>query len=167
MLRLTCESCGATLSVPEGDEHFACVYCGTEYMAEQRGDVVSFRVIAEQLEDIKELATEETAYTSKVASELALERLAKELAKKQSLQATLGRGLTGAIVMVVLLVVLPSRLWEWLLGGQGGQAFLIITGILVVIGLVVAILSSGSKIQKIESKIRQHRQIVDGEDSSR
>ena len=72
LLELTCQNCGAALSVVGESDQFACTYCGTAYEAKRNKGVIAFRQLKEGVEGIK-------LSTDRVASELAVKRIDREI----------------------------------------------------------------------------------------
>jgi len=72
-VKLSCSSCGASLTIANEIDRLACGYCGSEYVARRGGGIVSLVPVAESVRRIE-------AGVDRTASELAISRLWGEVA---------------------------------------------------------------------------------------
>lgn len=93
MIKLTCHSCGGKLEITDDIERFVCGHCGTEWLVNRSGGIVSLKAVEEQLGDIKKHTsqtaehTKETAEHSKIiADDIKLKKI-NERIKALSLEA--------------------------------------------------------------------------------
>ena len=69
---LTCPSCNGKLQIGKDLERFACGYCGTEFVVNRGGGIVSLSPVVEGLKRVEK-------GVDKTASELAIARLRKDV----------------------------------------------------------------------------------------
>ncbi len=74
---LTCPSCNGKLQIGKDLDRFACGYCGTEFVVNRGGGVVSLSPVVEGLKRVER-------GVDRTASELAIARLKKEISKTRT-----------------------------------------------------------------------------------
>lgn len=73
-IALTCPSCGAKLQLLRDIDQFACSHCGTEYLVNRGGGIVSLAPVVHELKQVKQ-------GVDKTASELAIKRIEEEISE--------------------------------------------------------------------------------------
>lgn len=68
---LTCPSCNGKLKITDDVHHFACGYCGNEFMVKRGENIVSLSPVVESINQVKQ-------GVDRVATELQIQRLQRE-----------------------------------------------------------------------------------------
>jgi hypothetical protein len=107
IVTLSCPSCNGKLQITQNIDRFACGYCGTEFLVDRGGGIVSLAPVLEGLNRVER-------GVDRTASELAIARLQKEIAplveqrRSTSRQSAVGAMITGVICLFVALQVSGS-----------------------------------------------------------
>lgn len=82
MIKLTCKQCGGKLELTDDIDRFACGFCGTEWIVQRGGGIVSLKGVEDSIKQIEtsskaiESSSRETEkHTAIVASEIRIKRL--------------------------------------------------------------------------------------------
>ncbi len=67
MIKLTCNACGGKLEITPDIERFACGHCGTEWLVNRSGGIVSLKAVEEQLSKVQEHTKETAEHTKETA----------------------------------------------------------------------------------------------------
>ncbi len=79
MVKLTCNCCGGKLEIIDDIERFACRHCGTEWLVNRGGGIVSLKSVEDKLEKISS-SSEKTAEHSKIlADEIKLKAIKEKI----------------------------------------------------------------------------------------
>jgi len=79
MIKLTCNCCGGKLEITDDIERFSCGHCGTEWLVNRGGGIVSLKSVEDNLEKISS-SSEKTAEHSKIlANEIRLKKIKEKI----------------------------------------------------------------------------------------
>lgn len=84
MIKLSCKSCGAKLELTDDIDRFACANCGSEWMVNRSGGVISLKSVEEKLGNI-EVSVDEMTQSIKVLKAIEEARREEEL-KQQAIK---------------------------------------------------------------------------------
>ena len=135
LVSLTCPSCNGKLQIGKDLERFACGYCGTEFVVNRGGGIVSLSPVVEGLKRVE-------SGLDRTASELAIARLQKEISELDWLRRrrsssrefwqmvfVIGGGFIAVVGMCGLFAGLNS-------GSFGAGLFFVLVGLgLILIGV--------------------------------
>ncbi len=107
---LTCPSCNGKLQIGKDLERFACGYCGTEFVVNRGGGIVSLAPVVEGLKRVER-------GVDKTASEWAIVRLSKDIEalqrEWQSVEADSNMGLYLWGIGLLLGAPVMTGCWRW------------------------------------------------------
>jgi hypothetical protein len=112
LISLSCPSCNGKLQINSTIDRFACGYCGTEFMVNRGGGVISLAPVVEGLKRVE-------AGVDKTASELAIARLRQEiqsLTQQRDSITTDSTLIYFAFALVLLFFGLASFSNNWVFG---------------------------------------------------
>jgi DNA-directed RNA polymerase subunit RPC12/RpoP/cell division protein FtsL len=123
MTKLTCKSCGGKLELTDDIDQFSCGYCGTEWLVNRRGGIVSLKPIEEKLQKIEEHTKATSKHTEKImehsqetsvsssilANEIKLKRLQEKIlsleGEKEKLEKEIKKAKPNGVSYFVTLIV--------------------------------------------------------------
>jgi hypothetical protein len=155
---LTCPSCNGKLQIGKDLERFACGYCGTEFVVNRGGGIVSLSPVVEGLKRVER-------GVDKTASELAIARLSKDIDGLERQWASVASEDNMALYLwgIGLLIISP-------VASNGNTTGLLVVGGLGALLLFIAVsstLGNSKKKKEIEaqlgskrSEMARHQQIV-------
>ncbi len=160
---LTCPSCNGKLQINKDLSRFACGYCGTEFIVNRGGGVVSLSPVVEGLKRVER-------GVDRTASELAIVRLTREISvierrwsemSSERKKWRIGVGGCGTILLIVAVIAiysvgdLPTVAIESLLLG---------VGLLLIAFKVLGESSEEKRLNKLwsekQAELARHQQIV-------
>lgn len=159
MIKLTCHSCGGKLEITDDIERFACGHCGTEWLVNRSGGIVSLKAVEKQLGDIKKHTSQTADSTQYIALDAKIKDLEKEIASVHNTMCSLGQssnntgclgifffipGIGLIICSIVLFIINAPPELVLPLGGLGV--------IITFIGWLVLKCSNNPNIQKLRNR---------------
>jgi len=145
---ITCPQCNNKLQIGKNVGQFACESCGTEFVVDRSGGIISILPLVEGIRKVQ-------TGVDKTAAELALARLRRDIEQLQEdyrgidKDDNTGLYVGGVIAFFIGGIVVSND------GGGVIGAILIVGGILVVIGGISASMDKNKTKQEISKKIRQ------------
>lgn len=104
MIKLSCSSCGGKLEITPDIERFACGHCGTEWIVNRSGGIVSLKAVEEQLGDIKKHTGKTADSTQYIALDAKIKDLEKEIADVHNTMCSLGQSSSNSIGCGIILI---------------------------------------------------------------
>ncbi len=168
-IKLTCPSCNGKLKITDDIDRFACAHCGTEFLVNRKGGIISLHPIVNELKNVKK-------GVDKTASELAIKRLDKEISeiaqKIKNLEANKYEPLKSSFGGFIS-AVLFTAFYLWV----DSDPYIICVGLLILvdIGTFIFLVSEINSISEFNDRIdnlhnqkvnkikqlQRHRRIVD------
>jgi DNA-directed RNA polymerase subunit RPC12/RpoP len=106
VVKLSCGSCGAKLTITNDLERFACAHCGTEWLVRRKHGVVSLRAVEEQVAAIRDntdlLASREKLHVLTEHSEVLRYRVNAILQEQRTLESNIRLSLVAVSVGLAL-----------------------------------------------------------------
>ena len=163
---LTCPSCGGKLEIKASVQRFACGYCGTEFIVERSGGIVSLEPVVEELKGVK-------AGVDKTASELAIKRLEAEISELSQQRASIGKNSQGCFLLLLAgtVIFLCGTLFSFTDEEFGDPVQLVVVTIAFALCTVIVYIfevkenekkvrAINQKILEKEQELEKHRSIV-------
>lgn len=149
---LTCPSCKGKLQIGKDLERFACGYCGTEFVVNRGGGIVSLSPVVEGLKRVER-------GVDRTASELAIARLRKDIDDLAREYGSIGSdSQTNNQMLMYGIFALLAAIGPGLLGGVWQVALCFgLPGVLLVLVAVGAYSDNGRQKREIETKIAAKR----------
>ncbi len=79
MVKLSCKSCGAKLELTEDIDRFTCVHCGSEWLVNRSGGIISLKALEENLEQVERHTEATSKHTEIIADEIRIKRIREML----------------------------------------------------------------------------------------
>jgi len=111
MIKLTCHSCGGKLEITDDIERFACGHCGTEWLVNRSGGIVSLKAVEKQLGDIKKHTSQTADSTQYIALDAKIKDLEKEIASVHNTMCSLGQSSSNSIGCGIILIFIAVALF--------------------------------------------------------
>lgn len=142
---LTCPSCSGKLQIGKDLDRFACGYCGTEFVVNRGGGVISLSPVVEGLRRV-------ARGVDRTTTELAIARLRQDIDDLAQIHAAIGVGVPfgwilkiGIPALIIGFVMLSGGNWEGLYCSLPG---LLLTG-----GAIMIFGENARKKAEIEAEI--------------
>lgn len=81
MLKLSCKSCGAKLELTDDIDRFACAHCGSEWLVNRSGGIVSLKAVEESIKKIEASSDKTAEHTEILANEVRTKKIREKIAK--------------------------------------------------------------------------------------
>lgn len=78
-VKLSCRACGAPLEIAEDIDQFACSHCGSQWIVERQGGIVSLKAVEQSLRNIEVHTSSSASNTEILALEAQLRNIRKRI----------------------------------------------------------------------------------------
>lgn len=75
MVKLSCKSCGAKLELTDDIDRFTCAHCGSEWLVNRSGGIISLKALEENLEKVERHTEATSKHTEIIADEIRIKRI--------------------------------------------------------------------------------------------
>lgn len=79
LIKLSCKSCGAKLELTDDIDRFSCAHCGSEWIVNKSGGIVSLKAVEESVKHIEKSSQATAEHTEILANEIRKGKIEKRL----------------------------------------------------------------------------------------
>jgi hypothetical protein len=83
LVKLSCKSCGAKLELTDDIDRFSCASCGSEWLVNRSGGIVSLKEAEESLKKIEKSSEGTERHAEVLANQVRLEKIMAQIARLQ------------------------------------------------------------------------------------